>query len=240
LSVFQVVKANVTARQVAEMYGLKVGRNGLACCPFHNDKTPNMKVDDRYYCFGCGVTGDAVDLTAQLLGLSPKDAALRLAADFDLEIGKAKPDAMHSYRARDDPNKKMKQWADFAWKLLSEYRVLLQTWEIKDAPQSMDDDFDNHPLFCEALQRKTYVDYLLDELMQCSTDQLTEFKKCCGKEVERIGKRLEQLAGENTGRDWSCPGNDGYDSEGADFADKEKLRTGPPRRSNSKGCISEK
>lgn len=61
---FQNVKAAVTARQAAEMYGLKVGRNSLACCPFHHDKTPSMKVDDRYYCFGCGVTGDAVDLTA--------------------------------------------------------------------------------------------------------------------------------------------------------------------------------
>ena len=83
---FQNVKSAVTARQAAEMYGLKVGRNSLACCPFHHDKTPSMKVDDRDYCFGCGVTGDAVDLTAQLLRLSPKDAALRLAADFGIEV----------------------------------------------------------------------------------------------------------------------------------------------------------
>lgn len=63
MEIFQKVKASVTARQAAEMYGLKVGRNGRACCPFHQDKTPSMKVDDRYYCFGCGVTGDAIDLT---------------------------------------------------------------------------------------------------------------------------------------------------------------------------------
>ena len=66
MEIFQKVKASVTARQAAEMYGLKVGRNGRACCPFHQDKTPSMKVDDRYYCFGCGVTGDAIDLTMQL------------------------------------------------------------------------------------------------------------------------------------------------------------------------------
>ena len=68
MNVFEVVKENVTARQAAEAYGLKVGRTGMACCPFHSDKSPSMKLDERYYCFGCGVTGDAVDLTAKLFG----------------------------------------------------------------------------------------------------------------------------------------------------------------------------
>ena len=60
MNVFEVVKENVTARQAAEAYGLKVGRTGMACCPFHSDKSPSMKLDERYYCFGCGATGDAV------------------------------------------------------------------------------------------------------------------------------------------------------------------------------------
>ena len=34
-----------------------------------------MKVDRRYYCFGCGCTGDAIDFTAQLFGIGLKDAA---------------------------------------------------------------------------------------------------------------------------------------------------------------------
>ena len=69
MNVFEVVKENVTARQAAEAYGLKVGRTGMACCPFHSDKSPSMKLDERYYCFGCGATGDAVDLTAKLFGI---------------------------------------------------------------------------------------------------------------------------------------------------------------------------
>lgn len=43
MDVFRVVKDNVTARQVAEYYGMKIGRNGMACCPFHDDKHPSMK-----------------------------------------------------------------------------------------------------------------------------------------------------------------------------------------------------
>ena len=48
MNVFEAVKQSVTTRQAAEHYGIRVGRNGMACCPFHNDKTPSMKLDRRY------------------------------------------------------------------------------------------------------------------------------------------------------------------------------------------------
>ena len=35
--VFTAVKHGVTARQVAEMYGIQVNAHGMACCPFHDD-----------------------------------------------------------------------------------------------------------------------------------------------------------------------------------------------------------
>ena len=209
---FQTVKAAVTARQAAEMYGLKVGRNSLTCCPFHQDKTPSMKVDDRYYCFGCGVTGDAVDLTVQLLGLSPKDAALRLAADFGIEIDeKAKPNAFHPYRPRADPQKELQKWFDQAWDVLLKYRSLLRDWEKRYAPQSMDEDW--HPLFCEALDKKDYIDYLLDELMLCSKDQFEEMRNNCGKEVDKIDERLERYVRENDSKDRRAPGVHGANCE---------------------------
>lgn len=208
---FQTVKAAVTARQAAEMYGLKVGRNSLACCPFHQDKTPSMKVDDRYYCFGCGVTGDAVDLTAQLLGLSPKDAALRLAADFGIEVDEAKPRAFHPYRPRADPQKELQIWFGHAWDVLLEYRSLLRDWEKRYAPQSIDEEW--HPLFCEALNKKDYIDYLLDELMLCSKDQFEEMRSSCGKEVDKIGERLERYVRENGGKDRRGPRVHGANSE---------------------------
>ena len=58
MNVFESVKENVTARQAAEMYGIRVNRNGMACCPFHDDKHPSMKVDKR------GSTVSAVRRTA--------------------------------------------------------------------------------------------------------------------------------------------------------------------------------
>ena len=60
-------------------------RNGMACCPFHDDKNPSMKLNEEYfYCFGCGATGDVIDFAAKLFDLSPKEAAEKLAQDFGL------------------------------------------------------------------------------------------------------------------------------------------------------------
>lgn len=84
MGLFDEVKQNVTVRQAAELYGLKPNRSGLIRCIFHNDKSPSMKVDRRYYCFGCGCTGDAIDFTAQLFGIGLKDAARKLADDFKI------------------------------------------------------------------------------------------------------------------------------------------------------------
>ena len=42
-------------------------RRSMVCCPFHSDNAPSMKLNDTYYyCFGCGATGDVIDLTAKL------------------------------------------------------------------------------------------------------------------------------------------------------------------------------
>ena len=48
MNVFEVVKQSVTTRQAAEHYGIRVGRNGMCVCPFHDDKNPSMKVDRRF------------------------------------------------------------------------------------------------------------------------------------------------------------------------------------------------
>ena len=86
MTLFEQVKEYVTARQAAEHYGIKVKRNGMACCPFHKDRHPSMKADKIYHCFACGVGGDAIDFTARLFGISQYEAAKKLIEDFGLDI----------------------------------------------------------------------------------------------------------------------------------------------------------
>ena len=83
---FESVKAAVPLRQAAENYGLELRRNGMTCCPFHEDAHPSLKLnEDYFFCFGCGASGDVIDFTARLFGISLKDAAEKLAADFGID-----------------------------------------------------------------------------------------------------------------------------------------------------------
>ena len=91
MNIFQAVKESVTTRQAAERYGLEVKHNGMICCPFHADKTPSMKVDKRFHCFGCGEDGDVINFVEKLFSLSPKDAAEKLAYDFGVNFDNSKP-----------------------------------------------------------------------------------------------------------------------------------------------------
>ena len=82
-SVFETVKRSVTVQQAAQMYGIEVNRGGMACCPFHDDKNPSMKLNEEYfYCFGCGATGDVIDFTARLYNLSPKGGRRKAGPGF--------------------------------------------------------------------------------------------------------------------------------------------------------------
>ena len=53
---FKTIRAAVPTIQAAKDYGLDVGRHGMARCPFHDDHSPSLKLDDRFYCFGCGAS----------------------------------------------------------------------------------------------------------------------------------------------------------------------------------------
>ena len=85
---FETVKQNTSARQVAEFYGAKFNKNGMCQCPFHKDKTPRMKIDNRFYCFECNETGDAIDYVSKLFGIGLRETAIKICEDLSLEYDK--------------------------------------------------------------------------------------------------------------------------------------------------------
>lgn len=61
----------------------KRGYNYWACCPFHHEKTPSFTIqaaEQYYHCFGCGVSGDVVNLVMEMESLSFPEAVKYLAA----------------------------------------------------------------------------------------------------------------------------------------------------------------
>lgn len=88
MSLIEAVSEAVTAKQAAELYGLKFDRRGnKAVCPWHSDRHPSLSFKGKKCkCFACNAGGDAVDLTAQILGVPLMEAAQRLQRDFGIGV----------------------------------------------------------------------------------------------------------------------------------------------------------
>ena len=158
-NLFTTVKAAVTTRQAAEYYGLKVSQNGMACCPFHDDRHPSMKVDERYYCFGCHETGDVIDFTAKLFGLTAWEAAEKLACDFHIDPNTPAPSAASPLRRQ---LARQRDVETHCIRVLAEYERLLKNRKEQFAPAMTDEDWD--PRFVEACQTLPTIGYYLDLL----------------------------------------------------------------------------
>jgi hypothetical protein len=187
-------------RAAAEHFGIRVGRGGMVCCPFHNDRTPSMKLnDDYFYCFGCGATGDVIDFTAMLFHLSPKEAAEKLAADFSVayEAGRGKPTAVRSRRSE---WQRYQEAEGHCHRVLCRYLRLLMNWKKCHTPLPGETEW--HPLYCEALQRESQVEYCLDEVFINGTlDDKTRFLLDHGKEVLALERRIQELDAGSYGAD---------------------------------------
>ncbi len=61
----------------------------VACCPFHNEKTPSFHMSIEkgvYHCFGCGASGNIFSFLMKISGISFSDAVIELANKFNIEI----------------------------------------------------------------------------------------------------------------------------------------------------------
>lgn len=67
----------------------KTGQNYMACCPFHNEKSPSFSVSQSkqfYYCFGCGAHGSALGFLMEHDRLDFIEAVKQLAARVGVEV----------------------------------------------------------------------------------------------------------------------------------------------------------
>ena len=190
-NVFEAVKLSVSTREAAELYGIKVRRNGMACCPFHDDKNPSMKVDQRFHCFGCGEDGDVIDFTAKLFDLSSKEAAEKLAQDFGLIYDSQAPPRRRYVRQKTEAQK-FRENRQRCYRVLSDYYYLLKKWEADRSPRTPEEE--PHPRFVEAIQKKTYVEYLLDLFLYESEEEQKAWIAEHTAEITHLERRLKIMA----------------------------------------------
>ena len=201
MNLFEAVKQSVTTRQAAERYGIHVNRNGMCVCPFHNDKNPSMKVDRRFYCFGCGATGDVIDFVSRLQGIGSKEAALMLAQDFSIPYEDGRNTRKQPIRPRlrrESEEQKFKRMERHCFRVLSDYYHLLRRWKEEYAPRPPAETW--HPRFTEALQNMSRLEYLMDVLLSGELPERVAFITDCGKEVRNLERRMAELtAGDTAG-----------------------------------------
>ena len=198
-SVFEAVKQSITVREAAQMYGIEVNRSGMACCPFHDDKNPSMKLNEEYfYCFGCGATGDVIDFTARLYNLSPKEAAEKLAQDFGLAYDSQAPPRRRYVRQKTEAQK-FKEDRDHAFRVLADYFHLLRKWETDYTPKTPEEN--PHPRFMEAIQKKDYVGYLLDFFLEDTPDEQRLWIAEHQSEIANLERRVKIMADKPTNRE---------------------------------------
>ena len=197
-NVFETVKQSVTVREAAERYGIEVRRNGMACCPFHDDKNPSMKVDQRFHCFGCGADGDVIDFTAKLFDLSPKEAAEKLAQDFGLIYDSQAPPRRRYVRQKTE-TQKFREDRQRCYRVLSDYYYLLKKWETDHSPRTPEEE--PHPRFMEAIRKKDYVGYLLDFFLEDAPDEQRLWIAEHQSEIANLERRVKIMADKPTNRE---------------------------------------
>ena len=198
-NVFEAVKQSVTVREAAQMYGIEVNRSGMACCPFHDDKNPSLRLNEEYfYCFGCGATGDVIDFTARLYNLSPKEAAEKLAQDFGLAYDSQAPPRRRYFRQKTEAQK-FKEDRDHAFRVLADYFHLLRKWETDYSPKTPEENPD--PRFMEAIQKKDYMGYLLDFFLEDSPEEQKLWMAEHQSEIANLERRVKFMADKPTNRE---------------------------------------
>ena len=190
---FELIKQVVRVPEAAAYYGLQVSRNSMAGCPFHEDQHPSMKLNERYfYCFGCGATGDVIDLVARLFGLSSYEAAKKLAHDFGID-----PDNSPAAIALPKPERPLlkayRQEEVRRLRVLCDYLHLLKRWKVRHAPKRPEDALDDR--FVEACQMLDYVEYLADLFIAAELEQRVKIVEMPNKDglIAGLEERLKRL-----------------------------------------------
>lgn len=108
-SVIEEIRSRVSIVEVASEF-CDVKRSGnkhLACCPFHQEKTPSCSFNEEegfFYCFGCGKKGNVYTLLMELRGLSFPDAVRNLGERVGIAV---QDDYARNKRSSDEVNEKV-------------------------------------------------------------------------------------------------------------------------------------
>jgi len=188
LTIYDTIKAAVSVPQAAAYYGMKIQRNNMTRCCFHDDHHPSMKLNDTYYyCFACLEHGDVIDLVAQLHRESHYAAVQRIARDFGIDPNSPAPAAANPRLPRRNHDE------DLCRSVLTDYEQLLKRWKNDYAPATADAPIDDR--YVEACQMLPAVTDMIDALFQADAELRARVARQVVQDgtIPRLKARLDKL-----------------------------------------------
>ncbi|WP_440446442.1 CHC2 zinc finger domain-containing protein [Neobacillus bataviensis] len=156
----------------------KQGRSYFGICPFHRERTPSFSVQpkkDIFSCFGCGVSGDQIDLFARLNGIENGKAISILNKRIGLP-GKKLTKEQKIVASKQYEDKLMVKKFEQDCRAVFDYLCSLRDW-MKAAAKK----HENHENLEEMLQDTLLISYyqesddhrrLIDELVPVLFDEI--------------------------------------------------------------------
>ena len=138
-----------------------------------------MKVkptDKKYFCFGCGENGDAIDFVAKYYNRSPRETAMQIADEFGIIYDSSVRSPPKPVRREKSPMQILEETKTKTYRVLSDYLHLLKEWERNFRP----------------VQNREKVEFQLDTLLWGTEDEKEAVIHDLGKGVEDIERRVRE------------------------------------------------
>lgn len=163
------IKQLVTIQNIIDRYGYKP-QKGFISCPFHNEKTPSLRIytdTNTFYCFGCGMGGDVISFVTHLFKIDFGSAIMRLDDDFGLGLCQQSESRKRDLDARWKEIQSEKEKVDNLKKMYKDHYYVVSYWfrtlwlQRKSlSPKTPDEQL--NPAFIYALHHTDYLEYWLD------------------------------------------------------------------------------
>ena len=160
------LKQATSMRDVLDRYGVKVGRNGMCCCPIHGERHASMKVyPDGFKCFACGAGGDIFDFVEAMENVDFKTAFGILGGTYDKNINKATRTTRNVKFGRQKAERQRQEKADKEFRKLLEGAIFdLRYMIANNEPYMQGEEVVFPDDWCFGQNRLPYLEYIFEEI----------------------------------------------------------------------------
>lgn len=160
------LKQTTSMRDVLDRYGVKVGRNGMCCCPIHGERHASMKVyPNGFKCFACGAGGDIFDFVEAMENVDFKTAFGILGGTYDKNINKATRTTRNVKFGRQKAERQRQEKADKEFRKLLEDAIFdLRYMIANNEPYMQGEEVIFPDDWCFGQDRLPYLEYIFEEI----------------------------------------------------------------------------